>query len=76
MASASPAPVQVSLRPPRSERIGDVWHALRKNPTAIIGLVLLLPMILTGRVVPWHSKRLAGHFWRTFMGTVSMVLGF
>ena len=25
---------------------------------------------------PWHSKRLAGHFWRTVMGTASMVLGF
>ena len=46
MASASPAPVQVSLRPPRSERIGDVWHALRKNPTAIIGLVLVTILLL------------------------------
>ncbi|OFW99025.1 MAG: hypothetical protein A3D94_21880 [Alphaproteobacteria bacterium RIFCSPHIGHO2_12_FULL_66_14] len=43
---------------------------------AVIGLVLLLPMILTGQVKPWHSKRLAGHFWRTVMGTASMVLGF
>jgi drug/metabolite transporter (DMT)-like permease len=43
---------------------------------AVIGLALLLPMILTGQVKPWHSKRLAGHFWRTAMGTASMVLGF
>jgi drug/metabolite transporter (DMT)-like permease len=43
---------------------------------AVISLVLLLPMIATGRVVPWHSKRIAGHFWRTAMGTASMVLGF
>ena len=43
---------------------------------AAIGLLLLLPYILTGRVKPWTSPRIAGHFWRTFMGTTSMVLGF
>ncbi len=43
---------------------------------AAISLVLLLPMIAAGRVKPWHSKRIAGHFWRTAMGTASMVLGF
>jgi drug/metabolite transporter (DMT)-like permease len=43
---------------------------------AIISVILLLPMIAAGRVQPWHSKRLAGHFWRTAMGTSSMVLGF
>ena len=43
---------------------------------AIISVILLLPMIAAGRVQPWHSKRLAGHFWRTVMGTSSMVLGF
>src|SRR5258708_24447799 len=43
---------------------------------AVISVILLLPMIAAGRVQPWHSKRLAGHFWRTVMGTASMVLGF
>jgi len=43
---------------------------------AVISVVLLLPMIAAGRVKPWQSKRIAGHFWRTFMGTTSMVLGF
>lgn len=43
---------------------------------AVISVILLLPMMLTGRVRPWHSKRIAGHFWRTLMGTTSMVLGF
>ena len=43
---------------------------------AVISVILLLPLIAAGRVKPWHSKRLAGHFWRTFMGTASMVLGF
>ena len=43
---------------------------------AVISVILLLPMMLTGRVKPWHSKRIAGHFWRTLMGSTSMVLGF
>ena len=43
---------------------------------AAISVILLLPMIAAGRVKPWHSKRIVGHFWRTAMGTASMVLGF
>lgn len=43
---------------------------------AFFSVLLLAPMMLTGRVKPWRSKRLQGHFWRTFMGTCSMVLGF
>ena len=43
---------------------------------AVISLVILLPIIAAGKVKPWQSKRIAGHFWRTFMGTLSMVLGF
>jgi drug/metabolite transporter (DMT)-like permease len=43
---------------------------------AFLSVLLLLPMIAAGRVKPWQSKRLAGHFWRTAMGTASMVLGF
>ena len=43
---------------------------------AVISVILLLPMIMAGRVRPWHSKRIVGHFWRTAMGTASMVLGF
>src|SRR5471032_2775367 len=39
-------------------------------------VLLLLPIILSGRVQPWRSARIHGHFWRTFMGTCSMVLGF
>ncbi|NDH62405.1 MAG: EamA family transporter, partial [Alphaproteobacteria bacterium] len=56
-----------------SEQIDSVQTAFFR---AVIGLVLLLPMIMAGQVKPWHSKRLAGHFWRTLMGTTSMVLGF
>ncbi len=43
---------------------------------AVISVILLLPMIAVGRVKPWQSKRIASHFWRTAMGTASMVLGF
>ncbi|MBS0517271.1 MAG: DMT family transporter [Proteobacteria bacterium] len=43
---------------------------------AFFSVLLLAPMIATGRVQPWRSKRIRGHFWRTFMGTCSMVLGF
>jgi drug/metabolite transporter (DMT)-like permease len=43
---------------------------------AAISVILLLPMIAAGRVKPWRSKRIVGHFWRTAMGTGSMVLGF
>ena len=43
---------------------------------AFFSVLMLLPLMLSGRVKPWHSTRLHGHFWRTFMGTVSMVLGF
>lgn len=43
---------------------------------AVISVVILLPLIVGGRVKPWQSTRLVGHFWRTLMGTVSMVLGF
>ena len=43
---------------------------------AVISLIILLPIIAAGKVKPWQSKRIAGHFWRTFMGTLSMVLGF
>ena len=43
---------------------------------AFFSVLLLAPMIRTGRVKPWQSQRIQGHFWRTAMGTTSMVLGF
>ena len=43
---------------------------------AFFSVLLLAPMIVLGRVKPWQSKRIQGHFWRTAMGTLSMVLGF
>ena len=43
---------------------------------AFFSVLLLTPMMLSGRVKPWKSERIQGHFWRTAMGTTSMVLGF
>ena len=31
----------VALRPPRSERIGELWHGLKHNPTALFGFFLI-----------------------------------
>lgn len=56
-----------------SEQIEGVQTAFFR---AFFSVLLLAPMMLSGRVKPWHSKRIVGHFWRTLMGTVSMVLGF
>ena len=43
---------------------------------AFFSVLMLAPLMLSGLVKPWHSTRIAGHFWRTLMGTTSMVLGF
>jgi drug/metabolite transporter (DMT)-like permease len=56
-----------------SEQVESVQTAFFR---AFFSVLMLLPLMLSGRVRPWHSTRIHGHFWRTFMGTVSMVLGF
>ena len=56
-----------------SEQIEGVQTAFFR---AFFSVIMLMPLMLSGRVKPWHSTRKMGHFWRTFMGTVSMVLGF
>jgi len=56
-----------------SEQVESVQTAFFR---AFFSVLLLLPLIATGRVTPWRSPRIAGHFWRTVMGTTSMVLGF
>jgi drug/metabolite transporter (DMT)-like permease len=38
--------------------------------------LFLLPLIAMGKVKPWESTHIQGHFWRTIMGSCSMVLGF
>jgi drug/metabolite transporter (DMT)-like permease len=56
-----------------SEQIESVQTAFFR---AFFSMLMLLPLMASGQVSPWHSKRIGGHFWRTTMGTVSMVLGF
>jgi drug/metabolite transporter (DMT)-like permease len=56
-----------------SEQVESVQTAFFR---AFFSVLMLLPLMLSGRVKPWHSTRIHGHFWRTFMGTCSMVLGF
>lgn len=34
-------PGTVSLRPPRAERLGEIWYALRRNPTGLVGFALV-----------------------------------
>ena len=56
-----------------SDQIESVQTAFFR---AIFSVIMLLPLMMSGRVRPWKSTRLHGHFWRTLMGTTSMVLGF
>jgi drug/metabolite transporter (DMT)-like permease len=56
-----------------AEQIESVQTAFFR---AVLSLVMLVPLMAAGRVRPWASKRINGHFWRTAMGTASMVLGF
>ncbi|MCW5734543.1 MAG: DMT family transporter [Enhydrobacter sp.] len=56
-----------------SEQIESVQTAFFR---AVLSVVMLMPLMASGKVRPWTSSRLAGHFWRTVAGTVSMVLGF
>lgn len=56
-----------------SEQMESVQTAFFR---AFFSVFMLAPLMLSGRVKPWASTRIAGHFWRTVMGTTSMVLGF
>jgi len=56
-----------------SEQIESVQTAFFRS---VIGVILLIPHMASGRVRPWASQRIGGHFWRTLVGTTSMVCGF
>jgi peptide/nickel transport system permease protein len=47
------APAAVALRPPRTERLGEVWYALKRNPTALVGFVLVGILIICAVFAPW-----------------------
>ena len=40
----------LSLRPPRTERLGEIWHALRRNPTALFGILLVSVLLLCAAI--------------------------
>jgi peptide/nickel transport system permease protein len=42
-----------SLRPPRSERLRDAWYTLSRNPTAMIGVILILILVICAIFAPW-----------------------
>src|SRR5215216_4736216 len=42
----SAEPRVIALRPPKTERLGEIWHALRRNPTALFGLFLVGVLLL------------------------------
>lgn len=46
-------PAAAALRPPRTERLGEVWYALRRNPTAIVGFVLVGILVFSAIFAPW-----------------------
>lgn len=43
----------LALRPPRSERLAEVWHALRRNPTALFGLALVTVFFASAAFPAW-----------------------
>ncbi|MEA2586372.1 MAG: peptide/nickel transport system permease protein [Thermomicrobiales bacterium] len=47
------APATVSLRPPKGERLGEVWYAIRRNPTAMAGFVLVGILVFCAVFAPW-----------------------
>jgi peptide/nickel transport system permease protein len=47
------APAAAALRPPRSERAGEIWHALRRNPTAMVGFVIVGILVFCAIFAPW-----------------------
>jgi peptide/nickel transport system permease protein len=45
-AAADLANATIALRPPRTERLGDFWHAIKRNPTALFGMFLVGILLL------------------------------
>lgn len=50
--SASDNTPPVSLAPDRNERLADTWYALRRNPTTLAGLVIVLTVVILGLLAP------------------------
>jgi peptide/nickel transport system permease protein len=50
---ARPAVDSAALRPPLKERLGDIWYALRRNPTAIVGLLIVAVIVFCAIFAPY-----------------------
>ncbi len=50
---ATTAGTTAALTPPFRERIADFWFVLRRNPTAMIGLLMISIVILAAIFAPW-----------------------
>src|SRR5579875_3661245 len=57
MTSPAPAPGQEGATPERDKRAAAVWRGLRRNPTAMAGLVIVAFFVLVALLAP----RLAPH---------------
>ena len=42
-----------ALRPPWTDRLQEVWYALRRNPTALLGFALIGVMLVCAVFAPW-----------------------
>jgi peptide/nickel transport system permease protein len=55
---AGPLPPPIALRPPRSERLSEIWYALRRNPTGLAGFglvgILLLCALFPAAIAPYE----------------------
>ncbi len=47
------APAHAALRPPRSDQAEEYWFALKRNPTAVIGLILIGIVVSSAILAPW-----------------------
>jgi peptide/nickel transport system permease protein len=52
LAPGATGEAKVALRPPRMERLADVWYALHRNPTALAGLFLVGVLLFCALFAP------------------------
>jgi peptide/nickel transport system permease protein len=50
--TAATAPSSAPLRPPRSDQLEELWYALKRNPTAILGFILIGVIIFSAIFAP------------------------
>src|SRR5688572_9560459 len=53
LGAAPPEQRVIALRPPKTERFGEVWHSLKRNPTALFGFLLVGVLLLCAAFPSW-----------------------